>query len=188
MNNASKDRRIKILRIALVIFFVGFTVLVAIFRDSISISTFRQLGYLGVFLMAWVGSTTVILPIPHLAFTFTMGSVLTPWFVGLCAGFGDSLGELWGYLVGYSVEDAARHWKIYPTIEGWMRRNGSLTVFLMGIVPMPLFDLAGIAGGATGFPVWKFYLSTWAAKTIKAIIFAWGGYYGIAWLAQVLGL
>ena len=183
-----KTKWIKALRIFLVGFFIIVTVLVIVFRERISIAQFRELGYLGAFLMAFVGSTTVILPIPHLAFTFTMGSVLTPWFVGLCAGFGDSLGELWGYLAGYAVEDIAAHWRVYPTIEGWMRRNGALTVFLMGVVPMPLFGLAGIAGGATGFPVWKFYLSAWAGKTIKAIAFAWGGYYGIAWLAQVLGL
>ena len=183
-----KTKWIKALRAFLVGFFVIVTILVVIFRERLSIAQFRELGYLGVFLMAFVGSTTVILPIPHLAFTFTMGSVLTPWFVGLCAGFGDSLGELWGYLAGYAVEDIATHWRFYPTIEGWMRRNGVLTVFLMGVVPMPLFDLAGIAGGATGFPVWKFYLSAWAGKTIKAIAFAWGGYYVIAWLAQILGL
>lgn len=184
----NKKQWIKILRACLIVFFVAVTLLIIIFREKINVAQFRELGYLGVFLMAFAGSTTVILPIPHLAFTFTMGSVLTPWLVGLCAGTGDSLGELWGYLAGYAVEDFAARWKAYPTIEGWMRQNGSLTVFLMGVVPMPLFDLAGIAGGATGFPVWKFYLSTWAGKTIKATVFAWGGYYGIAWLAQILGL
>ncbi|HOV49684.1 MAG TPA: VTT domain-containing protein [Anaerolineae bacterium] len=184
----SKKTRVKVLRGFLVVFFVAVTVLAAIFREQLSSAKFRDLGYVGVFLMAWIGSTTVVLPIPHLAFTFTMGSVLTPWYVGLCAGFGDSLGELWGYLAGYAVEDIATRWRVYPTIEGWMRRNGVLTVFLMGSVPMPLFDLAGIAGGATGFPVWKFYLATWAGKTLKAIIFAWGGHYGVAWLAQILGL
>ncbi|MBN2003075.1 MAG: VTT domain-containing protein [Anaerolineae bacterium] len=176
------------LRVFLVLVFVGFSVFIAFNREHITFERLSSLGYLGAFLMAWIGSTTVLLPIPHLAFTFTMGSVLTPWWVGLCAGFGDSLGELWGYLAGYAVEDLVDRWKVYPRIEAWVRKNGPLTIFLMGIVPMPLFDMAGMAAGATGLPVWKFYLATWSAKTIKAIIFAWAGHYGIGWVAGLLGL
>jgi uncharacterized membrane protein YdjX (TVP38/TMEM64 family) len=164
--SAAKRMRKTILRIALVVFFVAFTI------------------YIG------LGSTTVLLPIPHLAFTFTMGSVSTlmPWLIGLSAGFGDSLGELWGYLAGYAVEDLVDRWRVYPKIEGWVREHGMLTIFLMGAVPMPLFDMAGMAAGATEMPVWKFYLATWSGKTIKAIVVAWAGRYSIAWIANLLGL
>lgn len=177
-----------ILRVVLVIVFVGFTLYIALNRERMTFARFSALGYLGVFLMAWIGSTTVLLPIPHLAFTFTMGSVLVPWWIGLCAGFGDSLGELWGYLAGYAVEDWVDRWKVYPKIERWVRRHGMLTIFLMGAVPMPLFDMAGMAAGATGMPVWKFYLATWSGKTLKAIVAAWAGYYSIGWIAHLLGL
>lgn len=184
----AQKRRKTILRVALVVFFVGFTAYIALNREKITFESLSGLGYLGAFLMAWIGSTTVLLPIPHLAFTFTMGSVLVPWWIGLCAGFGDSLGELWGYIAGYAVEDLVDRWKVYPKIEGWVRRNGMLTIFLMGVVPMPLFDMAGMAAGATGMPVWRFYLATWSGKTIKAIVVAWAGRYGIAWLADILGI
>ena len=184
----AKKRRRTILRIALVVFFAGFTTYIALNREKITFDNLSGLGYFGVFLMAWIGSTTVLLPIPHLAFTFTMGSVLVPWWIGLSAGIGDSLGELWGYVAGYAVEDLVDRWKVYPKIEGWVRRNGMLTIFLMGVVPMPLFDMAGMAAGATGMPVWRFFLATWTGKTIKAIVVAWAGCYGIAWLAGLLGL
>jgi len=188
--SAAKKMRKTILRIALVVFFVAFTVYIGLNREKITFETLRGLGYLGVFLMAWIGSTTVLLPIPHLAFTFTMGSVSTlmPWLIGLSAGFGDSLGELWGYLAGYAVEDLVDRWRVYPKIEGWVREHGMLTIFLMGAVPMPLFDMAGMAAGATEMPVWKFYLATWSGKTIKAIVVAWAGRYSIAWIANLLGL
>ncbi len=179
---------LNLLRVLIVLFFVGVTLCVALHPEWFSVERFRRWGYLGAFMMALIGSTTVILPIPHLAFTFTMGSVLTPWLIGLCAGTGDALGELWGYLAGYAVEDLFAEWKFYPLVERWMRKNGELTVFLMGVVPMPLFDLAGIAGGAVGFPVWRFFLATWLGKTIKAVLFAWGGFYGLSWLAGLLGL
>ncbi|MBN2389583.1 MAG: VTT domain-containing protein [Anaerolineae bacterium] len=182
--------RKNVLRIVLAVFFVGFTTYIGLNREKITFQNLRGLGYLGVFLMAWIGSTTVLLPIPHLAFTFTMGSVptLVPWLIGLSAGFGDSLGELWGYLAGYAVEDLVDRWKVYPKIEGWVRCHGMLTIFLMGVVPMPLFDMAGMAAGATEMPVWKFYLATWSGKTIKAVTVAWAGRYSIAWIANLLGL
>ena len=186
--SAAQQTRKTVLRIVLVVFFVGFTTYIAFNREKITFENLSGLGYLGVFLMAWIGSTTVLLPIPHLAFTFTMGSVLVPWWAGLCAGFGDSLGELWGYLAGYAVEDLVDRWKVYPKIEGWVRKHGMLTIFLMGAVPMPLFDMAGMAAGATGMPVWKFYLATWSGKTFKAIVVAWAGRYSIAWIADLLGL
>jgi uncharacterized membrane protein YdjX (TVP38/TMEM64 family) len=185
---AAKKMRKTVLRVALVVFFAGFTTFIALNREKITFENLSGLGYFGVFLMAWIGSTTVLLPIPHLAFTFTMGSILVPWWIGLCAGFGDSLGELWGYLTGYAVDDLVDRWKVYPRIEGWVRRHGMLTIFLMGSVPMPLFDMAGMAAGATGMPVWKFYLATWSGKTLKAIVVAWAGHYSIAWIANLLGL
>ena len=185
---AAQKTRKTVLRVALVVFFVGFTTFMALNREKITFESLSGLGYFGVFLMAWIGSTTVLLPIPHLAFTFTMGSVLVPWWIGLCAGFGDSLGELWGYVAGYAVEDLVDRWKVYPRIEGWVRAHGMLTVFLMGVVPMPLFDMAGMAAGAAGMPVWKFYLATWSGKTLKAIVVAWAGRYSIVWIADLLGL
>lgn len=187
---AAEKTRKTVLRVVLVLFFVGFTTYIALNREKLTFENLRGLGYLGVFLMAWIGSTTVLLPIPHMAFTFTMGSVpsLIPWWIGLCAGFGDSLGELWGYIAGYAVEDLVDRWKVYPKIEGWVRKHGMLTIFLMGSVPMPLFDMAGMAAGATGMPVWKFYLATWSGKTFKAIVVAWAGRYSIAWIANLLGL
>ncbi len=184
----NKITRRTLLRVGLVVFFVTVTTLIALNREQISIARFQGYGYLGVFMMALIGSTTVLLPIPHLAFTFTMGAVLNPVLAGLCAGFGDSLGELWGFVAGYAVEDLVDKWKAYPIIAGWVEKYGPVTIFLMGAVPMPLFDMAGMAAGASKMPVWKFYLATWSGKTLKAIVVAWAGSVGVVWLANLLGL
>ncbi len=187
---SSKDnleaRKQLVLRIGIFSFLIAATLVAAYNRDQLSFDKMKELGYLGVFLMALIGSTTVLLPIPHLAFTFTMGVILNPWISGLCAGTGDSLGELFGFLAGYTVENLVDRWKIYPTVQGWVQRHGMLTVFLMGIVPMPLFDMAGMAAGASGMPVWKFYLATWSGKTLKAIAAGWAGHYGLTWVREWL--
>jgi len=174
-----------IVRTGAMVLVIAITVLVFLNRERVA--EFRALGYPGIFLVAMIGSATVILPVPHLAFTFTMGAVFNPWLVGLLAGTGDTCGELSGYLAGFALEDAANNLKIYQHFERWMKMNGDLTLFILALVPNPLFDMASIAGGLAGFPVWRFLLATWAGKTLKAIGVAWGGYYGLQWVLTVFG-
>jgi len=187
MKASSKPRR-RVLQVVIAVFLVGSTVIIALNRDKLSIERFRALGYLGVFLLAWIGSSTVLLPIPHLAFTFTMGAVLNPWVIGLYAGVGDALGELTGYIAGYAVEEEVENSRLYKRLKAWMERNGDLTIFVLSLFPVPFFDLAAMAGGIVGYPLWRFMLATWAGKTIKAIVAAWAGHYGIEWIANLLGI
>ncbi len=175
-------------RIGLIVFLVAVVVAAVIWHDRLSVGWFRTLGYGGVFLMALMGSSTVLLPIPHLAFTFTMGSVLNPWLVGLSGGIGDALGEITGYVAGYAVEGAVEQHKLYIRLKRYMERNGDLTIFVLSLFPVPFFDLAAMAGGLVGYPLWRFMLATWAGKTIKACVAAWAGHMGIAWVANLLRL
>jgi uncharacterized membrane protein YdjX (TVP38/TMEM64 family) len=181
-----KKPKHKLLKISLIFFLILFTFLIAINRDKLDVGWFRTLGYPGVFLMAALGSSTVLLPIPHLAFTFTMGAVLNPWLTGLSAGTGDALGEITGYMAGYAVEDIAGHSALYAKLERWMRRNGDLTIFVLSLFPVPFFDLAAMAGGIVGYPLWRFMLATWVGKTIKGVIAAWMGACGIPWFTDLI--
>ncbi len=181
-----KKPKHKLLKISLIFFLILFTFLIAINRDKLDVGWFRALGYPGVFLMAALGSSTVLLPIPHLAFTFTMGTVLNPWLTGLSAGTGDALGEITGYMAGYAVEDIAGQSTLYVKLERWMRRNGDLTIFVLSLFPVPFFDLAAMAGGIVGYPLWRFMLATWAGKTIKGVIAAWMGACGIPWFTDLI--
>ncbi len=178
----------RLLQIIIALFIVGSTITIALNRDKLSIERFRAMGYMGVFLLAWIGSSTVLLPIPHLAFTFTMGAVLNPWVIGFSGGVGDALGELTGYIAGYAVEEEVENLKLYKYLKAWMEHNGDLTIFVLSLFPVPFFDLAAMAGGIVGYPLWRFMIATWAGKTIKAIVAAWAGYFGIAWVANLLGL
>ncbi len=173
-------------KVGLIVFLVAVIVAAVIWHDRLSVGWFRTLGYGGVFLMALIGSSTVLLPIPHLAFTFTMGSVLNPWLAGLSAGLGDALGEITGYVAGYAVEGAVEQHKLYIRLKRYMERNGDLTIFVLSLFPVPFFDLAAMAGGLVGYPLWRFMLATWAGKTIKACVAAWAGHMGIAWVADLL--
>jgi uncharacterized membrane protein YdjX (TVP38/TMEM64 family) len=180
-----KPTRQTLSRVAALVFALGITVLIVLNRDRVE--QFKALGYPGVFLVAMAGSATVIFPVPHLAFTFAMGSALSPWLVGLLAGLGDTAGELTGYMTGYALEEVADDFKLYRRVEHWMEVRGGLTLFILALIPNPVFDMASMVGGLAGFPVHRFLLVTWAGKTLKALGFAWAGYFGIRWLMTVFG-
>ncbi len=139
------------------------------------IETLKGYGYLGAFVIGFLGNATVILPAPSLAFTTALGSVLNPLLVGVAAGAGEALGEMTGYLAGISGKVLIENRTRYETVQGHMDRHGGWVFFALAAVPNPLFDIAGIAAGMIRFPVWKFLLSAWAGKTLKAILFAGAG-------------
>lgn len=163
------------LRLLVGLIFLGLVAAVALgLREQIA--NLKELGYLGAFLGGLIGSATIVLPVPSLAITFTLGGTLaSPLLVGLLAGLGDTLGELTGYFAGYSgraiVEDSER----YQRLTDQVRRYGPWIIFFLSLIPNPAFDLVGIAAGALRLPIGVFLLACWPGKTIKAVIIAYAG-------------
>jgi uncharacterized membrane protein YdjX (TVP38/TMEM64 family) len=171
---------------ALTIVVVGGATAAAIyFRDHLQ--DLAGYGYAAVFLVGLVSNATIILPVPGLAFSSLLGGVFNPFAVGLVGGVGQALGELAGYMVGYSGQTLLDGNPTYIRVSGWMRRHGSLTIFGLAVIPNPLFDLGGMAAGALRFPLWKFLLSCTTGKVLKNIIFALLGYYGIEAILRLFG-
>ncbi len=56
-----------------------------------------------------------------------------------------------------------------------MRRYGLWVIFVLALIPNPVFDVAGIICGVLRIPVWKFLLAAGAGKVLKATIIAYLG-------------
>lgn len=137
----------------------------------------HTLGYLGVFLLMFISSATILLPVPGLVGVPIAGIFLNPLLVGIVGGIGSALGELSGYFAGCGGRLAIEKnkTKIYKTTKKWMRRNGFITVFIFAVIPNPFFDLAGIAAGASEYPLWEFLLACLLGKILKCIALAYLG-------------
>jgi uncharacterized membrane protein YdjX (TVP38/TMEM64 family) len=170
-------RRLRVVRILTVVAICVALGAAAYFRDHLQ--ELERYGYVAVFLVGLVSNATVVLPVPGLAISSVMGSVFNPWVVGLVGGVGQALGELTGYMAGYSGQTLVNGNPAHDRLMRWMQRYGTLTVFVLALVPNPVFDLGGIAAGTLRFPLWKFLVSCTAGKVIKNILFALAGYYGI---------
>jgi membrane protein YqaA with SNARE-associated domain len=144
-------------------------------------------GYPGIFLLSILANATVILPAPGLAITFAMGAIFNPYGVALAAGAGATLGELTGYLAGFSGQGIADRLGLYEKLKAWTLRYGGWTILVLALVPNPIFDLAGAAAGALKMPLPKFLFWTCIGKTLKMGLFAYAGAHSIFWLMRLVG-
>lgn len=160
-------------RVAIVLAMIALSVAIYLFRDRFA--GLAAVGYPGIFLVSFLGNATIVLPAPSIFLVFSMGSALPFYWVGLSAGVGEALGELTGYTLGVSGRAVIEKRETYERLRGWMQRRGALTILVLSIIPNPIVDLAGIAAGSLGYPLWRFLLFCWLGKTIKSILIAWAG-------------
>jgi membrane protein YqaA with SNARE-associated domain len=101
------------------------------------------------------------------------------------AGAGQALGEMTGYLAGYSGQELIDNSPRYEKLVSWMRRYGAVTIFVLALIPNPVFDVAGIVAGALRMPWWLYLLSAGAGKILKNVALAYGAALGIEWLLRM---
>ncbi len=162
-----------VLRITLLIFVVLGTILLVLNRDKIQ--HLEVYGYPGIFLVSLLSNATILVPLPGVMITSAMAMVFNPFWVAIASGAGAALGELSGYLVGFSGQPMLEKSENVKKLTEWMQRNQSWTIFLLALVPNPLFDMAGFMAGAARMPVWKFLFFCLLGKIAKMLAFAYLG-------------
>lgn len=168
-----KKHWLTIARVLALVVVIGISVFVYSIRDQVE--EFAIYGYPGIFVISFLANATVLLPAPGIAVVFAMGAIFNPILVGIAAGAGGALGELSGYLAGFSGQAVIERTDIYERMVLWMKRNGNLTVLLLAALPNPFFDLTGIAAGALKMPIPRFLFWCFIGITIKMTVFAFLG-------------
>ncbi len=185
---ASGKRRLTIVRILILIGVLGLIAVLFIFRNQVE--KLQDYGYVGIFLISIAANATIIIPLPGVALTTAMGAIFNPLGVAVAAGLGAALGELSGYLAGFSGQGVVEKAAAYERLTDWMRRHQRLAYLAIGVlafIPNPVFDVAGMASGALKLPLWKFLLACAMGKILKMLMFAYAGHYSIGWLTSFFG-
>ncbi len=170
------EHRLALARIAALLLVIAITVYVFSIRDQAK--ELAKFGYPGIFLLSILANATVILPAPGVLFVFAMGAVFDPFWVAVVAGCGAALGELTGYLVGFSGQGVAQRADAYEKLKGWMESHPrliNLSILALAFVPNPFFDLTGIASGALKIPMQRFLFFCAIGKIGKMLVFAYAG-------------
>ena len=174
-----------LVRLGILIVVISAIVAALLLRNNFGAS---EVGYGAVALSALVASAGLVIPVPALATACATATFLDPFWVGIIAGTAESAGELSGYYLGYTGRDVLAQNRVYQRLEHWMRRRGWLLLFLVSLVPNPIFDVVGIAAGALRYPVWGFLAVVWVGKLLKFLVFAYACQAGTDWLTGIFGV
>lgn len=176
--------QINTLRALALLLVIAISVGVYLIRDRVG--EFAALGYPGIFLIALLANATIFLPAPGVAVVFAMGSVFHPIGVALAASLGGALGELSGYLAGFSGQAIVERADVYHRVQPWIQKYGGWAILVLAAVPNPFFDIAGVAAGIGKMPLRRFLLFCWVGQLIKMALFAYAGLFSLNWLSTFL--
>ena len=149
---------------------------------------FTQFGYLGVFLISFIGSVSVIFPIPYTLVIFGLGSVLDPVLVAISGGLGAALGEFSGYALGYygtSKISQERRRKMDFMVKVF-DKYGPVAIFLFALTPLP-DDLLFIPLGVMRYSFLKAFIPAIMGKTLMTFIVAYSGQQSFELITVVFG-
>jgi len=135
-----------------------------------------QFGYFGVFIISFIGSVSVVFPIPYTLVIFFLGSSLNPFLVAISGGLGSALGEFSGYALGYygrTVVSEERRRKMDYMVK-LFDRYGPAAIFLFALTPLP-DDLLFIPLGVMRYAFWKAFIPALLGKTLMTFILAYSG-------------
>jgi membrane protein YqaA with SNARE-associated domain len=172
----------RLLPILMLIFIVGIVVgvFVAYKYNPDIIDKLKSYGYLGAFLISVILNASIVLPVGNFVVMAALGATLpSATIVGLVGGFGAAIGEMTGYMAGFSGQAlvSTKRNKWYLKFEKWLSRWGAPAIFLFSVFPFA-FDVLGCIAGALRYPAWKFFIACWLGRTLLYIVVAWAGALG----------
>ena len=154
------------------------------------IEQISQWGYVGLFIISVLTNGTFILPGLGIIITFTMGGVLDPAIVGAVAGIGEAVGAIGAYFTGYAGRGLFRDSNngFYLRLTNIVERHGSKAIFFVSAALSPIFYPFAVCLGMIRFGWVRFFLATWAGRTVKSMVLAYLGYLGLKAVLRWLGV
>ncbi len=166
-------------------FVLVIVLLVYFLRDHLDLT---DVGYPAIALLSLFASAGLVVPVPGMAAVCAGGWLLNPWLVALVAGSTGTVGELTGYALGFSGRGVVNRGRFYMRMEDWMRRRGWLVLFLLSVLPNPVFDLAGISAGVLHYPIWRFLGLVWVGTFMKFLIVSYACAYSVDSIIKLFGI
>lgn len=152
------------------------------------IELFASLGYLGVFLLSFIGSLSVVIPVPYTVAYYILGITLDPIYIAIAGGLGSALGELGGYTLGYFGQTliGEKYKKNMSYFVKIFDRYGPIVVFLFALTPLP-DDLLFIPLGMLHYNFVKVFFPCLLGKTLMAYIIAYSGKASFHFIRTIFG-
>lgn len=147
------------------------------------------LGYFGIFISSFIGSATIILPVPSFVLVFALGTTMNPWLVAISAAAGNVLGELTGYAIGVGggkLIETRYEKGIKKYSKYFEDKKSFFLIVLFAATPLP-DDIIGVVAGIFRYNIKKFMAASFIGKFMMNCALAWAGYYGAKWVLTMFG-
>lgn len=152
---------------------VAIAIVIAVIHFSNDIAGLSAYGYAGVFLIALLSAATILFPAPGWAAVIAMSTQLDPLLLGIVAGIGASIGEMTGYMAGDGVRALINNnIKEAKKVEEIVKKYEEAAIFVLALIPNPLFDIGGIIAGGLKMPWWRFLAACAAGRVLRYTILA----------------
>ncbi|MGD8565012.1 MAG: VTT domain-containing protein [Candidatus Bathyarchaeota archaeon] len=146
-------------------------------------------GYLGIFLMSFIGAVSIFFPIPYTVIIFTLGSTFEPIWIAVAAGLGSALGEFSGYLLGLGGRKfiSGKYKKKMEFLVKLFNRFGPLAIFLFALTPLP-DDLLFIPLGVMRHNIIRAFIPALIGKFCMNLTIAYAGRFSIQIIKEIFGV
>jgi uncharacterized membrane protein YdjX (TVP38/TMEM64 family) len=191
---------------------------VAVFYFWEEIQHVRHYGYVYGFLISIMGGVTIVpAPSLLVTFTLgrVLNPVYVGLVSGLGEAIGGitiyltgaGVGTMWSKLCSREQSDESQPGRRYDIVRpvesqfwskdesfhnrlaGWVGgRGGAGLVFIAAAIPLSPFYFAALAAGSLRMGLLRFFLVSWPGKTIKGLIVAFIGYWGLRFLLPWIGV
>lgn len=145
-------------------------------------------SYLFLALMAFIGGTSILLPIPYHIFTISFAAAgLNPFLLGIAAGLGALIGDSTTYYIAYRGHDIIpRKNKFFNKIFDWLLNKKPFFLpifafFYAALIPLS-DDIIMIPAGLAHYPFKRLIISLGLGKILFHTLLAFSGFYGLSLL------
>ena len=144
---------------------ISFFIFKDFFREASS------LGLIGLFLVNLISSASLFVSGPAFLTVIAGGSLYSPLLVGVIASLGAAVGDMVSFLFGFSGRKLTRkkleRSKKILVLEKYFKKYGALIIFLVAIIPNPLFDAIGIFAGVLNYPPIRFFVIVLVGRFLR---------------------
>jgi membrane protein DedA with SNARE-associated domain len=152
---------------------------------SISPEVIGAIGIPAIIVLGFLGSVTVMLPVPVLSMVFAGATILNPVLLVIAAAASITAGMAVCYFMGKrghsrAVRAAETSQERFPkpitNLYSWSTENVGTASFIIAATPNPVFDYAGFIAGAGKMNAHRFLAGTFVGKMAQASVIAFLGH------------
>lgn len=144
------------------------------------LKSWATVGYVGIFLTSFAGTTSIIVPIPYVPILLAaaLSGKFNPALLAVAAGLGSGLGEMVGYAIGYAGRKlvGGKYERRLLALAKILGKYGAVAIFVFALTPLP-DDLVVIPLGLVRYGFWKVFIPCFLGKLSMCMIVSFFGAY-----------